>query len=319
MTITSQRPLESHVTPPFALPGVSGEPSHVVLVASDGSEPSDSAVRLGALLARERGALPAIVSVLPPAPAVTPPLGGGIVVVPSDVGTPARRERRREELSRQLRDVAGVGHAWPTSIPLGIAAFEIEEAARENDAALIVVGLHTHSTLQRIFRDDVLLDVVRHATVPVLGVVASLERLPRRILVAMDFSRASVRAARAAAAVTGQGAEIVLAHVTPTTPHPVHEDGEGSRLVRELGVARAFESILQDLPRTHGMIWTPTIVEGDPCDALLDLAARMPAELLAVGTHRRTGVERFFLGSVTQAVLRAAPCSVLSARGELSR
>jgi len=320
MTNTSQRAPGEGEMIPFVLDGPSGARSRVVLIASDASEPSDSAIRFGVTLARERGAYPALVSVLVPAPSVTPPVGGGIVVVPTDASTPARREKRRVELERQLLDVAGPDANWPSTISMGIPAFEVEESVRENDAALVVLGLRAHTTVQRIFRQDVVLDVVRTSSVPVLGVIPTLERLPRRVLVATDFSRASGRAALAAAAVVGAEAEIVLAHVVPPVTHPPSEDAEGGRLVRELGIASAFEGLMRELSTsTTGVTWTPTVVEGDPCDVLLDLAARTGAELLAVGTHRRTGVERFFLGSVTQALLRAATCSVLSARGEIVR
>lgn len=44
--------------------------------------------------------------------------------------------------------------------------------------------------------------------------------------------------------------------------------------------------------------------------ALLALAARSDSDLIAIGAHRRSRVERVFLGSVTQVVAREPACSV---------
>src|SRR5262249_45837619 len=44
---------------------------------------------------------------------------------------------------------------------------------------------------------------------------------------------------------------------------------------------------------------------------IVQLASDMAADLIIVGTHGRTGIERFVLGSVAERVLRYAPCPVL--------
>lgn len=53
---------------------------------------------------------------------------------------------------------------------------------------------------------------------------------------------------------------------------------------------------------------------GVPSDAISTLAADYDADLIIVGTHGRTGVERFVLGSVGEALVRKAGCPVLVAR-----
>jgi len=54
------------------------------------------------------------------------------------------------------------------------------------------------------------------------------------------------------------------------------------------------------------------VVEGGPAREILREAERMPADLLVMGTHGRSGFERFLLGSVTENVLRHASCPVLT-------
>ena len=52
------------------------------------------------------------------------------------------------------------------------------------------------------------------------------------------------------------------------------------------------------------------VVEGDVRQAILDEAAAWPADVIVVGSHGRTGFDRLMLGSVSEAIVRHAPCSV---------
>jgi nucleotide-binding universal stress UspA family protein len=54
--------------------------------------------------------------------------------------------------------------------------------------------------------------------------------------------------------------------------------------------------------------------EGDPADAILDVAEELAADLIVVGNKGMTGAKRFLLGSVPNKVSHHAPCSVLIIR-----
>jgi nucleotide-binding universal stress UspA family protein len=54
--------------------------------------------------------------------------------------------------------------------------------------------------------------------------------------------------------------------------------------------------------------------EGDPADAILDVAEEHDADLIVVGNKGMTGAKRFLLGSVPNKVSHHAPCSVLIVR-----
>jgi nucleotide-binding universal stress UspA family protein len=56
------------------------------------------------------------------------------------------------------------------------------------------------------------------------------------------------------------------------------------------------------------------VTDGAPATAILETARTLPAELVVVGTIGRTGLSRFALGSVAEAVVRRAPCSTLVMR-----
>jgi nucleotide-binding universal stress UspA family protein len=50
--------------------------------------------------------------------------------------------------------------------------------------------------------------------------------------------------------------------------------------------------------------------EGDPKSVISDFAAKWPVDLVIMGSHGRKGLDRFLMGSVSEAVVRHAPCSV---------
>lgn len=58
------------------------------------------------------------------------------------------------------------------------------------------------------------------------------------------------------------------------------------------------------------LIW-----EGDPAEAIVDAAQAEGASLIVLGTHGRHGVERSLFGSVSDHVIRHAPCPVVVVRG----
>jgi nucleotide-binding universal stress UspA family protein len=68
--------------------------------------------------------------------------------------------------------------------------------------------------------------------------------------------------------------------------------------------------LAQAVSRLREFDVTSTLVEGDVRQAILDEAAAWPADLIVLGSHGRTGFTRLMLGSVSEAIVRHAPCSV---------
>ena len=57
------------------------------------------------------------------------------------------------------------------------------------------------------------------------------------------------------------------------------------------------------------------VASGDPAKGILSLAAELHSELVVMGTHARSGLRRWIIGSVCEVVLRHCPCPVLVCRG----
>jgi nucleotide-binding universal stress UspA family protein len=60
-------------------------------------------------------------------------------------------------------------------------------------------------------------------------------------------------------------------------------------------------------------------VEGSPASAILDIAKETGCDVIVMGTHGRTGVNRLLMGSVAEQVVRSATCPVLTVKNPASR
>jgi len=143
----------------------------------------------------------------------------------------------------------------------------------------------------------------------------------RRVLHPTDFSRASKGAFdRAVEMARANGAELLLVNVfTPSVP-PLGEAYVSPRAYAELEAsARAYAKKRLDAlvakARRAGARVRGLLLEGLAHEGIAQVARRKRADLLVMGTHGRTGLARFFLGSVASRVLAIAPCPVMTVRG----
>jgi len=133
-----------------------------------------------------------------------------------------------------------------------------------------------------------------------------------------ETAREAVRQATALAKALGASIELVSAfEPIPSQrlrrrPRDVPPDVEWTVNPRE-----DVEATLQEASAAVGAAGVPVTSyarEGDPADAILDVAEERGAELIVVGNKGMTGAKRFLLGSVPNRVSHHAPCSVLIIR-----
>src|SRR3990172_4207161 len=131
----------------------------------------------------------------------------------------------------------------------------------------------------------------------------------RRILHPTDFSRASGAAFLKALALAKESrAELLLVHVLlPTTPFI--GDGYISPKTYEELEASARRGAQRARVKA-------VLLEGVPYDRIARVARSKRADLIVMGTHGRSGLSKFFLGSVAERVIALAPCPVLTVRGK---
>ncbi len=74
--------------------------------------------------------------------------------------------------------------------------------------------------------------------------------------------------------------------------------------------AKALTERVTQALQGSGLLAEPVVREGDPRSVIVDEAEKWGADLIIVGSHGYTGLQRFLLGSVAQSVVSHAPCSV---------
>ena len=114
--------------------------------------------------------------------------------------------------------------------------------------------------------------------------------------------------------------EVHVLHVIE--PVPIYVDGQAWSSIPAQGVVlqeqrKEGEELVQraaEKLRGAGFKVTTTVEEGIPKVVITDTAAERGVDLIVLGSHGRKGMDRFLMGSVAEAVVRHAPCSVQVAR-----
>jgi nucleotide-binding universal stress UspA family protein len=146
----------------------------------------------------------------------------------------------------------------------------------------------------------------------------------RRILCPIDFSDFSRRALDHAVAIAKwYDSTITLLHVCAVVPAAAYAPGSGV-LPSAAPTPADRDALFAAMKRFAESEAGTTVpiefdgVEGSTVAEILAKAEAMPADLLVMGTHGRSGFERLVLGSVTEKVLRKAVCPVLTVPGIMS-
>jgi nucleotide-binding universal stress UspA family protein len=121
----------------------------------------------------------------------------------------------------------------------------------------------------------------------------------KKILYPTDFSTYSNQAYfHALGMAEAYGASLAVAYVyTPGA------EATGDR--------RHWKTLLEQIrPANPKIAVTHVFLEGDPAGEIVRYAADAGVDVVVIGTHGRTGVDRLIMGSVAEKVMRDAPCSV---------
>ena len=217
-------------------------------------------------------------------------------------------ERIRAETDREPSQVV-------ITIEQGTVHAGILRAAENIAAGMIVVGGKVDEKGQPKLGETAE-PVVRYAHCPVLVARPSPEG---KVLAATDFSDMSLPAVEAGAAeARRRQADLTIIHAVDLFP-PMMPLADGiypgvfpvdlSDQMVKIWQKRLDECVHQYEAKGGGLLRS-----GLPASEILSAATELPAQLLVIGTHGRTGLRRLVMGNVAEAVVRRAPCSVLIVR-----
>ena len=135
----------------------------------------------------------------------------------------------------------------------------------------------------------------------------------KTILHPTDYSESSAAAFDVACALARDfRAELVVCHVAP---YPVTGTADGMVFEIPSGSEGEMVDKLKTVrPKDTSIRVTHRLIRGDAAKEILAAAAACHADLIVMGTHGRTGLSRFLLGSVAEVVLRSANCPVVTVR-----
>lgn len=272
---------------------------------------SDGVVRSGAMIARAVGASSWLTH------AFMPPAYASDLVDRTwfDMQAQAVHEGLQQQAQRTgLADLAGFkpDHLRPV---VGSPTREIVELALEVQADLIVIGAEDRGTLERIFLGSTADGVVRKAHCPVLIVRCESAFPPTRVEIPVDLSPTSAKALRKGLSFLSQlGIELTETEVLFVLgPYEV----AGSIHFTPQQVQRFAGEELRRFIQANRRGAAPRLARvrtGLPREEILGTLQERQADLVILGTHGRTGLERLALGSVAAEVMHRAHCNLLLIR-----
>lgn len=295
--------------------------STTIVVSTDFSEVSYDALQHAHGIARADGATLALVHVLPE-------LSGAdhqsMLEWLQDKAPKAASVEKlvRETLAGKAAELATDGVKVDTYLEEGEAHTAIVRRAEQLGAALVVVGSHGRTGIQRMLLGSVAERVVRFAHSPVL--VARSGPLEGPVVTGTDLSEAArpglVEAARLAAA---SKSELIVLYVLSAgwfgrsgvgvSPAALAEAMSGSSAFTE--ATQALDAEIALATRDLDVKVTREVTIGDPAAVLVQRAEDVKARLVVTATHGRTGLRRALIGSVAERIVRLAHTSVLVVRG----
>lgn len=211
-----------------------------------------------------------------------------------------------------------------TCVQAETVADGIVDYERQHDVDLIVMATHGRCGMERLLMGSVTEDVVRHSSCPVFtvhsGFTDESEGQFRRILVPVDFSEHSNVSLVYANELAGMyDASIDVLHILEETVLP-HVYGIEPVAVALPELEDRTEQALEELTQTvkdtggDGVPVELHVVVGHPSSDIIQFATQHQTDLIIIGTHGRSRLMRLLLGSVTEKVVRHAPCPVFTVK-----
>lgn len=264
-----------------------------LLVATDGSQFSEGAVREALSFAKKCSSKMYALSVLETNPEYE--------TIGSDVF-----EKEEAEVTRNLESVkeraSREGVTCETIFLHGAEPYQqIVDEAAERKVDMIIIGRRGRKGLMKVLMGKVAAKVIAHAPCKVLVVPRAARIEYKTLLVAADGSDHSIAAVGEAVAIAKRCGSSIIA-VSAMRSESEHQ--EATALVNAVAELAGKEGVPVE-------ILTPL---GRSYDVIVETAGGRGVDLIVMGTYGKTGVKKLLMGSSTEKVIGNAGCAVLVVR-----
>jgi nucleotide-binding universal stress UspA family protein len=261
-----------------------------LMVATDGSEYSENAIREAINLAKVCSGNLIAVSVVK-------------ANLEFDSVLPQFVEKAEEEAIKHLESVkvqaTKEGVKCTTLVSRSEEPYEdIVRHASKNKVDMIIMGTHGKTEMKRLMMGSVTALVIGHASCNILVLPLNAKVECRNVLIATDGSKYSEAAASEALGIAKRcGSSLILISVASSDAEIASAAGNVKKIT---GMAEKENIHVEGIA-----------VKGKPYEAIIVTAKQKGTDLIIMGSHGRTGLERLLMGSVTERVIGHSEAAVL--------
>jgi nucleotide-binding universal stress UspA family protein len=285
-----------------------------LLLATDSSEFSEGAIREAIRMAKRCGSKLTAISVIETNPEF-------------ESTAPQVLEKMEKEVRGHLNSVQS--RAKQEGVACEIAVHEGEDSykyivdeAVAQKSTMIIMGRRGKKGFRRLVMGSTTSWTIGHAPCSVLVVPRNAQVDFKSIVVATDGSPHSAVAASEAIGIAKRNSAklTVIAVVPADIAMPTDIDFAAIQREKladqEMQVAEKNARAVKDAAQKAGVDAQAFVMSGKPADAIIEIAKDKAADLVVVGSHGRTGLDRLLMGSVAERVIVLSSCAVLAAKGK---
>ena len=222
------------------------------------------------------------------------------------------------DIKRSELELEGIATDKPV-VQIGKISDSIVQVSEEKDVNLIIMGSGEKDKHDRFQLGTTTDKVIRRSDKPVWVVKNDAPTSIEHILCPVDFSDSSKRSLQNAIYLARKfNAELVILNVVPPVPVDIARLKVNVETIEQSLASEqveAFKRFFEQFDFT-GVKWSTVDRMGEPHREILSCIEEFNSDLLMMGTHGRTGINRLFMGSVTEKVIRELPCSFITTKSE---
>lgn len=206
---------------------------------------------------------------------------------------------KQKSMKKIINYSSKVGISFKTKILEGIASEEIIKYSDENDVDLIFAGRRGISEIEQILIGSTTSRLIRNSNTPVFVIPKHKRDIKiEKILSPVDFNELSLPELKYSIAIAKQiNAKIYVVHISEFFNYRVPV------LKRDKLIEKINIKILEIAKQNNYSIENIIYDMGEPAKKIIEISKKNKIDLIVMASNQRKGLEKFFLGSITEKVL----------------